>query len=45
MKIRLCKAKYKDVVSPVEIRKMESTRINMGRNIIGEFRRLVKSAQ
>ena len=45
MKIRLCKAKYKDVVSPVEIRKMESAKINMCSNIIEKFRRLVKSAQ
>ena len=45
MKIRLGKAKYKDAVSPVEIRKVDSTRINMGRNIIEEFRKLVERAQ
>lgn len=45
MKIRLGKAKYKDAVTPVEIRKVDSTRINMGRNIIEQFRNIINMEQ
>ena len=34
MKIRIGKAKYKDAVTPVEIRKVDSTRVNMGQEIL-----------
>ena len=40
MKIRLGGAKYKDAVTPVEIRKVDSTRINMGNEIVRRFRRV-----
>jgi len=41
MKIRFGGAKYKDAVTPVEIRKVDSTRINMGNEIIRRFRRVI----
>ena len=41
MKFRLGKAKYKDDVTPVAIRKVDSTRINMGRNIVRDFERVM----
>jgi len=41
MKIRLGGAKYKDAVTPVEIRKVDSTRLNMGNEIVRRFRRVV----
>ncbi|WP_029906847.1 AsmA family protein [Prevotella sp. 10(H)] len=41
MKIRLGGAKYKDAVTPVEIRKVDSTRLNMGNEIVRRFRRMV----
>jgi len=40
MKIRLGGAKYKDAVTPVEIRKVDSTRLNMGNEIVRRFRRM-----
>ena len=46
MKIRLGKAKYKDAVTPVAIRAVDSTRINMGEQIVNDFRRVMqRSAQ
>lgn len=42
MKFRIGKAKYKDAVSPAEIRKVDSTRINLGQEITGNFMRLWK---
>lgn len=41
MKIRIGKAKYKDAVTPVEIRKVDSTRVNMGQEIIHSFERVI----
>lgn len=40
MKFRVGKAKYKDAVSPAEIRKVDSTRVNLGREITENFTRL-----
>lgn len=42
MKFKLGKAKYKDAVTPVEIRKVDSTRINMGRQIVNDFHRVMR---
>lgn len=42
MKFRLGKAKYKDDVTPVEIRRVDSTRINMGRNIVDDFEKVMR---
>ena len=42
MKFRLGKAKYKDAVTPVEIRKVDSTRINLGIQIVQDFRRILE---
>lgn len=41
MKIRIGKAKYKNDVTPVAIRKVDSTRVNMGRNIVRDFERVM----
>lgn len=41
MKIRIGKAKYKDAVTPVAIRKVDSTRVNMGQEIIHSFERVI----
>mgnify|MGYP002297852935 CR=1 FL=1 len=41
MKIRIGKAKYKDAVTPVEIRKVDSTRVNMGQEIIHSFEHVI----
>lgn len=41
MKFKLGKAKYKDAVTPVEIRKVDSTRINMGQQIVNDFHRIM----
>jgi len=41
MKIRLGGTKYKDAVTPAEIRKVDSTRMNMGNMIIDRFRRVM----
>lgn len=40
MKFRIGKAKYKDAVSPAEIRKVDSTRVNLGREITDNFMKL-----
>ncbi len=42
MKFKIGKAKYKDAVTPVEIRKVDSTRVNMGRQIVDDFRRIMR---
>lgn len=42
MKIRLGKAKYKDAVTPVAIREVDSTRINFGREIVNDFRKIIR---
>ena len=42
MKFRLGKAKYKDAVTPVEIRKVDSTRLNLGTQIVQDFRRIME---
>lgn len=39
MKFGIGKAKYKDAVSPAEIRKVDSTRVNLGREITSNFMR------
>ena len=41
MKFRLGKTKYKDAVTPVAIRKVDSTRVNMGRNIVRDFEQVM----
>lgn len=40
MKFRIGKAKYKDAVSPAEIRKVDSTRVNLGHEITNNFMRM-----
>lgn len=42
MKIRIGKAKYKDAVTPVAIHRVDSIRINMGNEIVKEFRKLMR---
>lgn len=42
MKFRIGKAKYKDAVTPAEIHKVDSTRMNMGQQIVGRFRRMMR---
>lgn len=42
MKFRVGKAKYKDQVTPVAIRKVDSTRINLGRNIVRDFEKVAQ---
>ena len=42
MKFGLGRAKYKDAVTPVEIRKVDSTIADMGRQIVQDFSRLVR---
>lgn len=41
VKIKLGKAKYKDAVTPVEIRRIDSTRINMGERIVNDFQKVM----
>lgn len=41
MKIRVGKAKYKDAVTPAAVHKVDSTRVNMGNQIVDRFRRIV----
>lgn len=41
MKFRIGKAKYKNAVTPVEIHKVDSTRTNMGEEIVNRFKRTV----
>lgn len=42
MKFGLGRAKYKDAVTPVEIRKVDSTIADMGRQIVEDFSRLMR---
>ncbi len=42
MKFGLGKAKYKDAVTPVEIRKVDSTIVRMGDQIVRDFRRVMQ---
>lgn len=42
MKFGLGKAKYKDAVTPVEIHKVDSTIVSMGRQIVNDFRRVMR---
>lgn len=42
MKFGLGKAKYKDAVTPVEIRKVDSTIVDMGDQIVRDFRRVME---
>lgn len=42
MKFRLGKAKYKDDVTPVAIHRVDSTRMNMGRNIVRDFEKVMQ---
>ena len=44
MKFRVGKAKYKDQVTPVAIRKVDSTRINLGKDIIHDFEKVLRNA-
>ncbi|MEG1684615.1 MAG: AsmA-like C-terminal region-containing protein [Bacteroides sp.] len=41
MKFRIGKAKYKNAITPAEIHKVDSTRLNMGNSITGHFLRLM----
>lgn len=45
MKISLGKAKYKDAVTPAYIRQVDSTRINMGEQIVRDFQQLMSRAK
>lgn len=45
MKFRLSKAKYKDAVTPVEIRKVDSTIVHMGEQIVQDFKRAFRSGR
>ena len=45
MKFGLGKAKYKDAVTPVEIRKVDSTIVRMGDQIVRDFRRIMQRKQ
>ena len=42
MKFGMGKAKYKDAVTPVEIHKVDSTIVNMGEQIVRDFRRVMR---
>lgn len=42
MKFKIGKAKYKNAVTPVEIHKVDSTRMNMGQQIVNDFRRVMR---
>lgn len=41
MKFRIGKAKYKDAVTPASVLKVDSTRLNMGKQIVERFRKIV----
>lgn len=41
MKFRIGKAKYKDAVTPAAVHRVDSTRMNMGNEIVNRFRRVV----
>ena len=45
MKFRLGKAKYKDDVTPVAIYKVDTMRMNMGRNIVRDFERVMRRGE
>lgn len=42
MKFGIGKAKYKNAVTPVEIHKVDSTIVNMGQQIVRDFRRVLR---
>ena len=42
MKFGLGRAKYKNAVTPVEIRKVDSTIVNMGQQIVTDFRKVLQ---
>lgn len=41
MKFRIGKAKYKDAITPTAVHQVDSTRMNMGNEIVGRFKRVV----
>ncbi|MCS2420824.1 AsmA family protein [Bacteroides fragilis] len=41
MKFRIGKAKYKDAVTPAAVHRVDSTRVNMGNEIVNRFRRVI----
>ena len=45
MKFRIGKAKYKDAVTPAALHRVDSTRMNMGNEIVNRFRRVVLGRQ
>lgn len=45
MKFRIGKAKYKDAVTPAAVHRVDSTRMNMGNEIVNRFRRVVLGRQ
>ncbi len=45
MKFRIGKAKYKDMVTPVAIRKVDSTRVNLGQNIVNDFEGIIRQVK
>ena len=45
MKFRIGKAKYKDAVTPAAVHRVDSTRMNMGNEIVNRFRRVVWGRQ
>lgn len=45
MKFRIGKAKYKDAVTPAAVHRVDSTRMNMGNEIVDRFRRVVLGRQ
>lgn len=45
MKFRIGKAKYKDAVTPVEVHKVDSTRMHMGEEISSRFKRMMIGRQ
>lgn len=45
MRFRIGKAKYKDAVTPAAVHRVDSTRMNMGNEIVNRFRRVVLGRQ
>ena len=45
MKFRIGKAKYKDAVTPAAVHRVDSTRMNMGNELVNRFRRVVLGRQ
>ncbi|MBT9904749.1 AsmA family protein [Bacteroides fragilis] len=45
MKFRIGKVKYKDAVTPAAVHRVDSTRMNMGNEIVNRFRRVVLGRQ